>query len=63
MVLENDYVNIDSDNEILRGVEYDNDGMLVCVEGLKSCLLYTSIGVLLSNDLVVTVFSVYLNKV
>ena len=32
MILENDYVDIDSDNEILQGVEYDNDGMLVCDE-------------------------------
>ena len=42
MVLENNRVNIDSDNEILERVEDNNDGMLVCVEGLKSCLLYTS---------------------
>ena len=32
MVLENKVVNIDSDNEILGRVEYDNDGMLVCDE-------------------------------
>ena len=34
MVLENNGENIGSDNEILMGVEYDNDGMLVC-EGLE----------------------------
>ena len=32
MVLENNGENIGSDNEILMGIEYDNDGMLVCDE-------------------------------
>ena len=35
MILENDYVNRGSDNEILWGIEYDNNGMIVCFEGLK----------------------------
>ena len=29
MILENDYVNIGSDNESLMGIEYDNDEMLM----------------------------------
>ena len=33
MILENDYVNRGSDNEMLWGIEYDNNGMIVCVEG------------------------------
>ena len=41
MMLENNSVNIDSDNEILEGVEYDK-GMLVCGDESESCLLYTS---------------------
>ena len=35
IILENVYVNRWSDNEILWGIEYDDDGMLVCVERLK----------------------------
>ena len=29
MMLENDYVNMGSDNESLMGIEYDNDEMLM----------------------------------
>ena len=35
MILENDYVNRGSGNEVVWGLEYNNNGMIVCFEGLK----------------------------
>ena len=35
MMLENDCVNRSSNNEVLWGIEYNNDGMIVCVKGWK----------------------------
>ena len=34
MMLENDCVNRSSDNEIVWGIEYNNDGMIVWIKGL-----------------------------
>ena len=35
MVTGANSVDVSSNNEVLRGIEYNNDGMIECVEGLK----------------------------